>query len=764
MSTNNNRLDYTQKYRIRSARVNYAHYLENRKILENNETVNSIIYPPDNDASIVTLLKEGIVATTIEEYNRYLNIKETIIEPSNNQPINPCIESTPYITPYITAISRNAEAFLFFPRISSVSNYEYSLDGGTTFLALSPAQTISPIRITGLVNLTKYTILLRPIIGGVPGEILPPAIVTPGVPNPPINLLVTPGDGQVNISFTIIGNGGSNITNYEYSINNGPFQPFSPAQIAIPITITGLTNGTSYSIQLKAVNIRGASEASDTVTGIPTTQICPTTFSNYSVGTFFAGASANPENARVRFFNPGGSSASQLKYSFDATNKSIYLLKQDYNGVAQWAALIDGSTGVSGPNSRKMTKDKDGNIYVYGNFISFAKIYNSGPGDSIFKTLPTYAGNNDLLIVKYNSSGMVLWVVRIIGIFDEANLSGITTDNNNNSYIFAFTNSQQITIFYSDDSTEIVNTGFTNQVLIKLNSLGVGEAIARTTNIRTNDLICDSEGNIYACGFIQLSPATIISKDGTVRTLTGSNRGCFFKINNSGILQWALTLNSTSSQILNVAFNKITGSLFITGIYRGVLTINNAQGGTLPYTLPYSGNPSFSNYSFIIKYDTNGLPIWAARIATSGTTSSVNIKNCVLDKEDNCYLSGTYGFTGLNIFNAGNSSSMLPYTLPESNGNNTCLIKYDTNGTAMWACHSSLNTFGSIIVWNLEIDDYNNLYFEVMFDSGNITFYYPRNIGSFWYTINNGASSCIVKYDKNGVILFASKISAFINQ
>jgi hypothetical protein len=86
-------------------------------------------------------------------------------------------------------------------------------------------------------------------------------------PLAPTNLIATAQDGGVEISFTAGSDGGSSIINYKYSLDNGTtFIALNPVQTSSPITITGLTNGSPYSIQLRAVNGVGDGSISATVT------------------------------------------------------------------------------------------------------------------------------------------------------------------------------------------------------------------------------------------------------------------------------------------------------------------------------------------------------------------------------------------------------------------------------------------------------------------------------------------------------------------
>ncbi|MFM1818696.1 MAG: hypothetical protein RIS61_294 [Actinomycetota bacterium] len=88
-------------------------------------------------------------------------------------------------------------------------------------------------------------------------------------PSAPSSLTATAGNGEATVSFTAGSDGGSAITNYKYSTDGTTFTSFSPAQTTSPITITGLTNGTNYSIYLKAVNSVGDGTASSAVSVTP---------------------------------------------------------------------------------------------------------------------------------------------------------------------------------------------------------------------------------------------------------------------------------------------------------------------------------------------------------------------------------------------------------------------------------------------------------------------------------------------------------------
>jgi uncharacterized repeat protein (TIGR02543 family) len=95
-------------------------------------------------------------------------------------------------------------------------------------------------------------------------------------PSPPTALSSVGGNQAAYILFTQSGN----VTNYEYSTDDGAtFVAFNPPQIYSPVVITrlssgegvtSLTNGTTYTVKLKAVNSVGPSSESVSVSVIPT--------------------------------------------------------------------------------------------------------------------------------------------------------------------------------------------------------------------------------------------------------------------------------------------------------------------------------------------------------------------------------------------------------------------------------------------------------------------------------------------------------------
>ena len=79
------------------------------------------------------------------------------------------------------------------------------------------------------------------------------------------------GNGSAVLAFAApASNGGAAITNYQYSLNNGGRGPTGrPRLPSSPFVVTGLANGTTYQVRVRAVNSAGAGAASSAVAVTP---------------------------------------------------------------------------------------------------------------------------------------------------------------------------------------------------------------------------------------------------------------------------------------------------------------------------------------------------------------------------------------------------------------------------------------------------------------------------------------------------------------
>ena len=198
---------------------------------------------------------------------------------------------------------------------ASISNYEYQLNGAGSWVALSPADTSSPVAIPGLTNGTAYTVKLRAVntAGSGAASDASGSFTPRTVPGAPTISSVTAGDSTVSVAFTAGSTGGSSITGYEYQLN-GSGSWFSLGTTSSPVAIPGLTNGTSYTVKLRAVNVAGSGAASDASGSFTpaTTPDAPTSIDVESddgsaLISFTAGADGGAAISKYEFSIDGGS-------------------------------------------------------------------------------------------------------------------------------------------------------------------------------------------------------------------------------------------------------------------------------------------------------------------------------------------------------------------------------------------------------------------------------------------------------------------------
>jgi hypothetical protein len=154
---------------------------------------------------------------------------------------------------------------------AAIVNVGYSIAVGDTYTYPDPPSAASPIVLTNLENGTTYRISLIALnAAGSYSEASGVVLATPTqLPDAPTDLVVAPLPAGLRISFSPSTNSSAFIENYKYQLDGGSWLPMSPARQSGPISILGLTNGTQYSVKLRAVVSAGDGVPSEAVQGTP---------------------------------------------------------------------------------------------------------------------------------------------------------------------------------------------------------------------------------------------------------------------------------------------------------------------------------------------------------------------------------------------------------------------------------------------------------------------------------------------------------------
>ena len=186
----------------------------------------------------------------------------------------------------LVATSGNGRATLSWVAPSSVgdsaiSGYriEYSTNGGGSWLTLNSNtwSTSTSQSVTGLTNGTSYSFRVAAINSSATGSYSASATAVPVAvpPGQPTSLVATSGNGQVSLSWVAPSSvGDSAISGYriEYSSNGGgswstyDSNTWSTSRTR---TVAWLTNGTSYSFRVAAINSSATGSYSASATAVP---------------------------------------------------------------------------------------------------------------------------------------------------------------------------------------------------------------------------------------------------------------------------------------------------------------------------------------------------------------------------------------------------------------------------------------------------------------------------------------------------------------
>jgi len=316
--------------------------------------------------------------------------------------------------------------------------------------------------------------------------------------------------------------------------------------------------------------------------------------------------------------------------STGAGGTDAYLAKYDDSQTLAWQRVLGGaSTDIS----EALDFDSAGNIYFAGYTSSdgqgsddwlFAKYNSSGTiqfqktlgggnfdraesvhvdsSDNVFivgRTRSAGQGNDDRLVVKYDTSGTVQWQ-RILGNADADRALGISSDSSDNIYVVG--------------STASTGAGSTDSLLVKYDTSGTVQwqrVLGGASSETGNAVVVDSSDNIYISGF-------------TSSTGTGELDLLVAKYNSSGTLQWQKALGGTGSdQGISITVDS-SDNIYLLGQTTGAT-------GTA------------SNKFAIAKYNSSGTIQWQRKLGGTGSDQGISI---TVDSSDNIYAIGQTDSTG----------------------------------------------------------------------------------------------------------------------
>ncbi len=313
-----------------------------------------------------------------------------------------------------------------------------------------------------------------------------------------------------------------------------------------------------------------------------------------------------------------------LRADYGTPLGDIITIKYNNSGVRLWAVTYNGP-GNSNDNASSMAIDNAGYIYIAG--ISWVS-----------------QNKSDIVILKYNSNGTLIWSRTYNGPLGNSDASDIAVDNQGSFFIVGST----------------MMPGTSNDfILLKYDSSGVRQWTAiynSSGNMRdyAGTLELSNTGNIY-CGGFTIDSTGVYSNYLTV------------KFNGAGQFQWARTYSGrgTSYNLLHDMAVDIQENIYVTGCSPGI------------------GTGFYDNAT--IKYNSSGDSLWVRRY--NGPQNGLDLGNSIsVGPSGNIYIAGITGtnnpigfdFSTISYTPSGNLRWAAMYNGPGNNDDQAQNLKTDS--------------------------------------------------------------------------------------
>jgi hypothetical protein len=390
---------------------------------------------------------------------------------------------------------------------------------------------------------------------------------------------------------------------------------------------------------------------------------------------------------------------------------------------------VIGLGGSSADDSKSIAVDGSGNTYVVGEFQGTAD-FDPGAGTTNLSS----AGNSDVFIAKYDTSGDLVWA-KSVGGSDSDGSRSIDLDSSGNPYVTGFFGGT-VDFDPGAGTTNLTSAGSTDTFIAKYDTSGAlvwAKSVGGTSSELSNTIQIDSSGNSYVTGYFQ-GTADFDPGAGTSNLTSSGNNDIFIaKYDTAGALVWAQSVGATSiDQSASLRIDS-SGNSYVTGLFAGAVDFDPGAGTT---TLTSAGSID----AFIAKYDTSGALVWAKSIGGTSVDQGASLQ---IDNSGNSYVTGY--FQGTADFDPGAGTT----TLTSAGNSDVFIAKYDTSGGLVWA--KSFGGTSSDESASIQVDSSGNSYVTGNFQG---TADFDPGAGTTTLTSAGNSDIFIAKYDSAGGLVW----------
>lgn len=407
------------------------------------------------------------------------------------------------------------------------------------------------------------------------------------------------------------------------------------------------------------------------------------------------------------------------------------------NANLAWVKSMGGTSSIE---SKGMTLDAAGNIYITGYFSSSTIDFDPGPGTANL----TQIGLNDIFIAKYDSKGNYVWAKCMGSVSNDVGAS-IKVDGSGNIYLVGtFIGTADF-----DPGAGVANLtaqGLPDIFIAKYDPNGNylwAKKIGITGYNQGTGIDLDGAGNLYVTGFFSGAPDFDPGPGVATRTSLGGYDAFLAKYDAQGNYVWAISMGGNrNDQPFGIAVDAL-GNSYIFG-YHNSNSVDFDPGPDAAIQTVVG-----STDLFLAKYDANGKYVWAKIIAGTGAEYGLAI---ALDKLGSIVVTGYLAGTAGADFDPGPGIA----TLTAASLNDAFVAKYDTDGNYKWAKNCVQGT-GSEQGLGITTDAIGNIYMIGIFT---LTGDFDPGPGLAPLTSIGGNDAFVVKYDLNGDYAWAISLGS----
>jgi hypothetical protein len=453
-------------------------------------------------------------------------------------------------------------------------------------------------------------------------------------------------------------------------------------------------------------------------------------------------------------FNASGTAFSPTLVN--AGGGDAFIVKYNTSGAVQWVTRI-ASTGTD--IGYGIATDTSGDVYVTGQSGINVTVTAYSVGNIAFGTTLASLGQNDVFLVKYNSSGTVQWVTRLGTTNIDFGYS-VATDSGNNVYITGQTGLAALAVYNSNGTLfgTLSNTQPSlDAFLVKYNSGGTAQWARKLSSIYSDigrGVAINSAGGVVTTGTYSGANYSIYGQALSLFS-TQSVGAPIVKYNTNGAPQWMARIAALASASVPTAYGiakDTSGNVYVVGDSGtdAVVTAFSSNGVAFGTTLPNAGGTD----TIVAKYDTGGIVQWVARIASSGTDRAYSVAT---DSGGNLIVTGDYSAVAT-AFNS--DGTAFGTTLTNSGLFDVFVVKYNPSGVVQWVARIASTAADS--GFRITTDTSDAIYVTGNGGTGAVITSFSSNGTAFSPTLANagGTDAFLVKYNSAGIVQWNARIAS----